>query len=1158
MSDEVGKAVLSVEANIDSLDANLRTGADRVRKFEQTAKSSAGAAADSISSIGASAGDTADKVSAAGQRLLASLQRQVVLANDGKIGWAEYRAAQLGVGDAAAPLIQQLRAAEAAAAAQAAAFGSASTASAQLGESEDQATARIKAMVAASLEQVAAMNAVADSANRAASSVGAVGAASSAASRQQVPAPVRQPASTAASAAQFVPAAAPAAAAVAATAVAPAMDVSGLLSQLDPLGRKLGDLDTAESELRAAFKGGAVDAETFSKALQGIGAQRDAIGKLQDAAEQGTSALSHLSAGGAGAAREVAVLAREAASGNFTRFGSSLSILAQQTGLLALALTPVGIAIGAVVAAIGIAGAAFVSYESKVSAANTAIIASGNYAGVTAGSLLQLADQIGAASGHVGDAAKVLTVLVSSSGVSSGALANLGQAALDMSEVTGTSADKMADYFAQIGDGAKKFAGDTIDKYGLLSEAVYERISDLEKQGDEERAQDELAEALKAAAEKRLAELKGSINQVQNAWEAAGRAALGAGQAFTGALSGATGTLTPEQELAERKNLRAGNLDASNFGISLHDAFSGTSNDSRITQLEAEAAARAKVAAAEAAQAAAAKDGKAAYDALTRVVQAAETPTAKLLDVQQKIIDNWFKLQASNPNSDFLKAHPLQSLLDGATASAHSVGKAAPNNTNNVINGQLKALDDQQKAVEDSLKTSLDHLTSLRAQGLVSLQASLQQAHDLRQAALQDELAITQKAEDVAAGKKQLSALQKYRDEEKKIRQQMVDNDQKTADDIAAAYAKQQAAVKAYTDALGVQLQTQQNAVDIRVNAVSQGSRQTEQSQQVNAIQQQYADRARQLAQQLGKPDGISNEQYAAELSALQQWQTSAIGIVDKGYAAMTAAQGNWANGANKAFQDYEANAADIASQTAKAFTDAFQGIEDALVNFATTGKLNFSSLANSVIADIVRMQVKAAESSLLGSGSGGGLGGLLSQLISGAGASGVSSLGGSLAGSAGGSAGAIDLSGAVDFLASGGPVFGPGTSTSDSIPAMLSNGEGVINAKGMQSIGGAAGLFAINSGHLTGGWRHYASGGAVGASSVPSTTAPAAGGIVVNVIGASSQPEVKRSTASDGTTQIDLIFSQVESRLAAGVASGSGVFAKTAQKTWSLNRTTR
>ena len=39
-------------------------------------------------------------------------------------------------------------------------------------------------------------------------------------------------------------------------------------------------------------------------------------------------------------------------------------------------------------------------------------------------------------------------------------------------------------------------------------------------------------------------------------------------------------------------------------------------------------------------------------------------------------------------------------------------------------------------------------------------------------------------------------------------------------------------------------------------------------------------------------------------------------------------------------------------------------------------------------------------------------------------------------------------------------------------------------------------------------------------------------GGVVVNVIGAPSQPEVQESTGADGRTQIDLIFKEVDRRI--------------------------
>ncbi|TWF42201.1 phage tail length tape measure family protein [Neorhizobium alkalisoli] len=67
-----------------------------------------------------------------------------------------------------------------------------------------------------------------------------------------------------------------------------------------------------------------------------------------------------------------------------------------------------------------------------------------------------------------------------------------------------------------------------------------------------------------------------------------------------------------------------------------------------------------------------------------------------------------------------------------------------------------------------------------------------------------------------------------------------------------------------------------------------------------------------------------------------------------------------------------------------------------------------------------------------------------------------------------------------VGLFADGGPVYGPGTGTSDSIPTMLSNEEFVINAK--QSKKHRALLHAINNGTL----GHMARGGVVGTISAP------------------------------------------------------------------------
>lgn len=64
--------------------------------------------------------------------------------------------------------------------------------------------------------------------------------------------------------------------------------------------------------------------------------------------------------------------------------------------------------------------------------------------------------------------------------------------------------------------------------------------------------------------------------------------------------------------------------------------------------------------------------------------------------------------------------------------------------------------------------------------------------------------------------------------------------------------------------------------------------------------------------------------------------------------------------GAQQALNDYLDKAKDVAAQTRNLFNNAFQNIEDSIVDFVKTGQINFKKFADDIITDLIRIQVRA------------------------------------------------------------------------------------------------------------------------------------------------------------------------------------------------------
>ncbi|HBO4355105.1 TPA: tape measure protein [Pseudomonas aeruginosa] len=169
----------------------------------------------------------------------------------------------------------------------------------RIGESAEQQATRIKAMVSASLQQQAAIDAVATETTRAAgaseranSTWRETAAAQSAAmnAHHNVERQLRETAAAEAAAAQE---------AVKAAADSDKQDASlrRLLGTLDRTERELAQLDAQQKELSTHFKAGRLDAEAYAAGLAKIEARRNALTGISNDANRANRELSGLAAG---------------------------------------------------------------------------------------------------------------------------------------------------------------------------------------------------------------------------------------------------------------------------------------------------------------------------------------------------------------------------------------------------------------------------------------------------------------------------------------------------------------------------------------------------------------------------------------------------------------------------------------------------------------------------------------------------------------------------------------------------------------------------------------------------------------------------------------------------------------------------------------------
>ncbi|WP_017162984.1 phage tail tape measure protein [Xanthomonas phaseoli] len=386
------------------------------------------------------------------------------------------------------------------------------------------------------------------------------------------------------------------------------------------------------------------------------------------------------------------------------------------------------------------------------------------------------------------------------------------------------------------------------------------------------------------------------------------------------------------------------------------------------------------------------------------------------------------------------------------------------------ITTSTKVLQAQYQAREVSAETYYQRMRELAERGTAAEAQSLQKQIDYlnsRNVSGKQSIDVNKQVGELEAQLAKVrtegaAALEVLSTEEGKLKKQRED-----------ALASYKAALDASTDAL-------QEDMDAMIARVGAGDREFEIQQRLNGVYREQAQRLTELA--LQKNAGrIDEATAAAEEAAVRAATDRRVQVIRDGYVRMSEAQADWGNGASAAWTNYVDEARNAAGQVESAIGSALGGLEDVFVKFVTTGKMSFSDLANSIIADLARIAARQAITGLLGNMFGQGGAGAVQRE-------------------------AIPLQGWDT-----GGYTGPGGKFEPA--GIVHKGEGVLSQRDIASIGGPGAFLSLLTTIRSS--RGYAGGGLVGRTAMPSF-APA-GGMSVEINNYSGQPAQQREERTRG-----------------------------------------
>ncbi|WP_460156290.1 phage tail tape measure protein [Pseudomonas sp. S2_H10] len=738
--------------------------------------------------------------------------------------------------------------------------------------------------------------------------------------------------------------------------------LNSLLGAIDPARAAMAKLDTQVEQLGKHLDAGRISQDQYNSALSKI--DKD-YAKLEKTA----TGFDKLRLGTRQAQENVVQLGNALSSGDW---GSGVRAVAQlgagagegAAGLLAI-LAPLALA----TAAVGGLAYAFYKGSEEQDSYNKSLILTGNYAGVSSTQLGEMARQVSATVGTTGQAAEVLALLAGNGKIAGESFIGITQAAVSMQEATGKAVSETVAEFSKLADDPVKASAALNEQYHYLTASVYSQIAALEEQGDHAGAVKLATEQYADAINERTPKILENLSFWERGYNAVARAA-------DNLKNIGRRDINAEIETAQSDLREAETMDGLFQSQKSKDALIEFRRN-RLNMLEDEKAAQADIAKWEGEQAkaqGAAVIAMGKVDALTKSSWTNEQKRTEALKEYKQQLDDIRKVTPNDPRLsqaaiDKNIANINDKFKDPKVA-AGSVDTTGFNNAKNSLAETLAYYKNADKELEASQRA-----------GVISQASYTEQRVSL----------LKQQADEVAQGyQAEIDALEAAKAKKGTTAAQVIQIDQKISDARSAMVKaqhdsdselaliatneegrlrKQTLAVNTYTSALQQQVDTLRQQGLRAASGLGQGDRQRALTDQQNGIDDRFNQQRLGLANQYGDGSrGMSLDEYNAKLKALKATQQDLHDTVQANYDDMTAAQGDWSAGASSAWQNYLESARDVAGQTKSLFSNVFSSMEDAIVNFAMTGKLSFADFTKSILADMARIATRQASSALLGS----------------------------------------------------------------------------------------------------------------------------------------------------------------------------------------------